>query len=76
MNQERIRTSEWLKLESLILARHCLTSSLSVYSFASFHTLQDDPTTRRWLQQLVHNVSGANRMAALQAAGLDHMLGN
>ncbi|KAK9155618.1 hypothetical protein Sjap_003098 [Stephania japonica] len=39
--------------------------------------LREDPTTKRWLQQLIHNVSGGSRVAALQAgAGLDHMLGN
>ncbi|XP_021894100.1 CCR4-NOT transcription complex subunit 9 [Carica papaya] len=36
--------------------------------------LQEDPTTRRWLQQLLHNVS-VNRVPALQAgAGFDHMM--
>lgn len=39
--------------------------------------LREDPTTRRWLQQLIHNVSGGNSMAALQAGGgFDHMMGN
>ncbi|KAK9133300.1 hypothetical protein Scep_012828 [Stephania cephalantha] len=39
--------------------------------------LREDPTTKRWLQQLIHNVSGGSRVAALQAgAGLDHMLAN
>ncbi|XXG77242.1 hypothetical protein AAC387_Pa08g1427 [Persea americana] len=54
--------------------KNCLPDMLRDATFNS--CLRDDPTTRRWLQQLVHNVSGANRMAALQAAGLDHMLGN
>ena len=45
-----------------------------------YHTLyfclQEDPTTRRWLQQLLHNVGG-NRVAAFQAGGgFDHMLVN
>lgn len=36
--------------------------------------LREDPTTRRWLQQLINNVNGAR--VALQAGGLDHMLMN
>uniref|UniRef100_A0A3Q7J5N7 Cell differentiation protein rcd1 n=1 Tax=Solanum lycopersicum TaxID=4081 RepID=A0A3Q7J5N7_SOLLC len=36
--------------------------------------LRDDPTTRRWLQQLINNVNGAR--VALQAGGFDHMLMN
>lgn len=36
---------------------------------------QDDPTTRRWLQQLVHNVQGPR--VAIQAGGaFDHMMVN
>ncbi|KAM7277809.1 hypothetical protein ACFE04_004943 [Oxalis oulophora] len=37
--------------------------------------LREDPTTRRWLQQLVHNVA-ASRVPTLQAGvGFEHMLG-
>ncbi|TMW86518.1 hypothetical protein EJD97_021275 [Solanum chilense] len=36
--------------------------------------LRDDPTTRRWLQQLINNVNGAR--VALQAGGFEHMLMN
>ncbi|KAL3352552.1 hypothetical protein AABB24_020513, partial [Solanum stoloniferum] len=36
--------------------------------------LREDPTTRRWLQQLINNVNGAR--VALQAGGFDHMLMN
>lgn len=48
---------------------------LSMFDFMLFYQcLQEDPTTRRWLQQLLHNV-GVNRVPTLQAgAGFDHML--
>lgn len=36
--------------------------------------IQEDPTTRKWLQQLLHNV-GVNRVPALQAGGgFDHLM--
>ena len=35
--------------------------------------IQEDPTTRRWLQQLLLNV-GVGRVPALQAGGFDHMM--
>ncbi|CAL9153145.1 unnamed protein product [Musa hybrid cultivar] len=38
--------------------------------------LRDDPATYRWLQQLLHNVAGANLVSSLRAGGLDHMMGN
>ncbi|KAJ0539740.1 putative armadillo-like helical protein [Helianthus annuus] len=37
--------------------------------------LREDPTTRRWLQQLVHNVQGP-RVGLQGAGGFDHMLVN
>ncbi|CAN4117808.1 unnamed protein product [Withania somnifera] len=52
--------------------RSCLPDMLRDTTFSS--CLREDPTTRRWLQQLLHNVSG-NRVA-LQAGGFDHMLVN
>lgn len=36
---------------------------------------QDDPTTRRWLQQLLHNVTGGGGMGGAPQPGLDHMMG-
>ncbi|RWW42192.1 hypothetical protein BHE74_00052271 [Ensete ventricosum] len=51
-------------------SRNVMTSQLHVL------LLQDDPATRRWLQQLLHNVAGGNLVASLQAGGLDHMMGN
>ncbi|KAL3612146.1 hypothetical protein D5086_003166, partial [Populus alba] len=39
--------------------------------------LIEDPTTRRWLQQLLHNVGGNRVVPGLQAGGgFDHMLVN
>jgi len=36
--------------------------------------MQEDPTARRWLQQLLHNI-GVNRVPALQGGGgFDHMM--
>lgn len=38
--------------------------------------IQEDPTTRKWLQQLIHNVGG-NRVPALQGGGgFDHLMVN
>lgn len=54
--------------------RNCLPDMLKDATFSS--CLREDPTTRRWLQQLLHNVGG-NRVAAFQAGGgFDHMLVN
>ncbi|KAF3683402.1 hypothetical protein FXO37_01911 [Capsicum annuum] len=50
--------------------RTCLPDMLRDTTFSSY--LREDTTTRRWLQQLLHNVSG-NRVA-LQAGGFDHLL--
>ncbi|KAF5195564.1 Cell differentiation rcd1 [Thalictrum thalictroides] len=36
----------------------------------------EDPTTKQKLQQLIHNVSERNKMTAVQAGGLDHMVAN
>ncbi|KAL6314231.1 hypothetical protein AAG906_011983 [Vitis piasezkii] len=44
--------------------RNCLPDMLKDTTFSS--CLREDPTTRRWLQQLLHNVGG-NRVAAFQA---------
>ncbi|GER54905.1 cell differentiation [Striga asiatica] len=54
--------------------RSCLPDMLRDATFSS--CLREDPTTRRWLQQLLHNVQGP-RVAAMQAgAGFDHMMVN
>ncbi|KAJ6893899.1 hypothetical protein NC652_027848 [Populus alba x Populus x berolinensis] len=54
--------------------RSCLPDMLRDATFSS--CLREDPTTRRWLQQLLHNVGG-NRVPGLQAGGgFDHMLVN
>ncbi|XP_037494476.1 CCR4-NOT transcription complex subunit 9 [Jatropha curcas] len=54
--------------------RSCLPDMLRDATFSS--CLREDPTTRRWLQQLLHNV-GVNRVPGLQAGGgFDHMLVN
>nr|KJB83498.1 hypothetical protein B456_013G250200 [Gossypium raimondii] len=54
--------------------RSCLPDMLRDATFSS--CLREDQTTRRWLQQLLHNV-GVNRVPTLQAgAGFDHMLVN
>eukprot|EP00262_Sarcandra_glabra_P011102 TRINITY_DN26814_c0_g1_i1.p1 TRINITY_DN26814_c0_g1~~TRINITY_DN26814_c0_g1_i1.p1 ORF type:complete len:326 (+),score=30.03 TRINITY_DN26814_c0_g1_i1:147-1124(+) len=54
--------------------KNCLPDSLRDATFSS--CLRDDATTRRWLQQLIHNVAGGNRVATLQAGGIDHLLAN
>ncbi|OMP04157.1 Rcd1 [Corchorus olitorius] len=52
--------------------RSCLPDMLRDATFSS--CLREDQTTRRWLQQLLHNV-GVNRVPTLQAGGgFDHML--
>ncbi|CAI0436348.1 unnamed protein product [Linum tenue] len=55
--------------------RSCLPEMLRDATFNS--CLREDPTTRRWLQQLLHNV-GVNRVpAGLQGGGgFEHMLVN
>ncbi|XP_044480922.1 CCR4-NOT transcription complex subunit 9-like isoform X1 [Mangifera indica] len=54
--------------------RSCLPDMLRDATFST--CLREDPTTRRWLQQLLHNV-GVNRVPALQAGGgFEHMLVN
>ncbi|KAF3670529.1 Cell differentiation protein RCD1 -like protein [Capsicum annuum] len=52
--------------------RNGLPDMLRDNTFSS--CLREDPTTRRWLQQLISNVNGAR--VALQAGGFDHMLMN
>ncbi|KAF7112250.1 hypothetical protein RHSIM_RhsimUnG0248500 [Rhododendron simsii] len=53
--------------------RSCLPDMLRDATFSA--CLRDDPTTRRWLQQLLHNVQGPR--GPLQAGGgFDHMLVN
>ncbi|KAG5546573.1 hypothetical protein RHGRI_018669 [Rhododendron griersonianum] len=52
--------------------RSCLPDMLRDATFST--CLREDPTTRRWLQQLLHNVQGPR--VALQAGGFDHMLVN
>ncbi|KAJ1389543.1 Armadillo-like helical [Sesbania bispinosa] len=52
--------------------RSCLPDMLRDATFSS--CLHEDPTTRKWLQQLLHNV-GMNRLPSLQAGGgFDHMM--
>ncbi|ONI21278.1 hypothetical protein PRUPE_2G057500 [Prunus persica] len=54
--------------------RSCLPEALRDATFSG--CLREDPTTRRWLQQLLHNVS-VSRVPALQAGGgFDHMMVN
>ncbi|XP_008794446.1 CCR4-NOT transcription complex subunit 9-like isoform X2 [Phoenix dactylifera] len=54
--------------------RTCLPEMLRDGTFNN--CLRDDAATRRWLQQLLHNVSGGNLVASIQAGGLDHMMAN
>ncbi|MED6169834.1 CCR4-NOT transcription complex subunit 9, variant 2 [Stylosanthes scabra] len=52
--------------------RSCLPDMLRDATFSN--CLREDPTTRRWLTQLLHNV-GVSRVPALQAGGgFDHMM--
>ncbi|WVY89210.1 hypothetical protein V8G54_034724 [Vigna mungo] len=52
--------------------RTCLPDMLRDATFSS--CLREDPTARRWLQQLLHNI-GVNRVPALQGGGgFDHMM--
>ncbi|CAB4278009.1 unnamed protein product [Prunus armeniaca] len=54
--------------------RSCLPEALRDATFSG--CLREDPTTRRWLQQLLHNVA-VSRVPALQAGGgFDHMMVN
>ncbi|KAG8043460.1 hypothetical protein GUJ93_ZPchr0458g22712 [Zizania palustris] len=50
----------------------CLPDMLKDGTFNN--CLRDDPTTRRWLQQLLHNVTGGGMGGAPQP-GMDHMMG-
>ncbi|PIA27353.1 hypothetical protein AQUCO_07900006v1 [Aquilegia coerulea] len=53
--------------------RNCLPEMLRDGTFNN--CLRDDATTKRWLQQLLHNVSGGNRVPSPQSlAALEHML--
>ncbi|XP_020588307.1 cell differentiation protein RCD1 homolog isoform X2 [Phalaenopsis equestris] len=54
--------------------QNCLPEMLKDGTFNN--CLRDDPATRRWLQQLLHNISGGSLVSALQPGGLEHMLGN
>ncbi|KAA8523646.1 hypothetical protein F0562_010069 [Nyssa sinensis] len=51
--------------------RSCLPDMLRDATFSS--CLREDPTTRRWLQQLLHNVQGP-RVALQAGGGFDHLL--
>ncbi|XP_060960519.1 uncharacterized protein LOC115722515 isoform X4 [Cannabis sativa] len=54
--------------------RSCLPDMLRDATFSG--CLREDPTTRRWLQQLLHNV-GVSRVPTLQAGtGFEHMMVN
>ncbi|XP_057429547.1 uncharacterized protein LOC130722736 [Lotus japonicus] len=53
--------------------RSCLPDMLRDATFSS--CLREDTTTRRWLQQLLHNV-GSGRVPAMQAGGFDHIMVN
>lgn len=50
----------------------CLPDMLKDGTFNN--CLRDDPATRRWLQQLLHNVTGGGGMGAAPQSGLDHMM--
>ncbi|XP_074567597.1 uncharacterized protein LOC141824246, partial [Curcuma longa] len=54
--------------------RGCLPEMLKDGTFNN--CLRDDPATRRWLTQLLHNVSNTNLVASLQPGGFDHLMGN
>ncbi|XP_042439209.1 CCR4-NOT transcription complex subunit 9-like [Zingiber officinale] len=54
--------------------RGCLPEMLKDGTFNN--CLRDDPATRRWLTQLLHNVSNTNLGASLQQGGFDHLMGN
>ncbi|CAB4265399.1 unnamed protein product [Prunus armeniaca] len=61
-------------LQACDALRNCLPDTLREATFNNF--LCEDPTTRRWLQQLLQNV-GVNRLPALQGGGgFDHMMVN
>ncbi|KAG6423839.1 hypothetical protein SASPL_114243 [Salvia splendens] len=51
--------------------RSCLPDMLRDATFSS--CLREDPTTRRWLQQLLLNVQGPR--VAMEAGGFDHLMG-
>ncbi|XP_048498519.1 uncharacterized protein LOC104891695 isoform X1 [Beta vulgaris subsp. vulgaris] len=53
--------------------RSCLPDMLKDATFAS--CLREDPTTRKWLQQLLHNVGG-QRVTFQPGTGFEHMLVN
>lgn len=54
--------------------RSCLPDMLRDATFST--CLHEDPTTRRWLQQLLNNVQAQGPRVALQGgAGFDHLLG-
>ncbi|GKV22209.1 hypothetical protein SLEP1_g32093 [Rubroshorea leprosula] len=53
--------------------RSCLPDMLRDATFSS--CLHEDPTTRRWLQQLLHNVA-VSRVTMQAGGGFDHMLVN
>ncbi|KAH7546766.1 hypothetical protein FEM48_Zijuj01G0236200 [Ziziphus jujuba var. spinosa] len=53
--------------------RSCLPDMLRDATFSS--CLREDPTTRRWLQQLIHNVGMSRGVSALQpGGGFEHMI--
>ncbi|XP_039127818.1 CCR4-NOT transcription complex subunit 9-like isoform X2 [Dioscorea cayenensis subsp. rotundata] len=55
--------------------QNCLPDMLKDGTFNN--CLRDDPATRRWLQQLLHNVAmGSPVPVGMQTARLDHMMGN
>ncbi|KAI4321966.1 hypothetical protein MLD38_035284 [Melastoma candidum] len=54
--------------------RHCLPDMLRDGTFSA--CLREDPTTRRWLQQLL-SIVGGNRVSPLQSGGgFEHMMVN
>ncbi|PKA57008.1 hypothetical protein AXF42_Ash002312 [Apostasia shenzhenica] len=59
------------------LLKHIIRCYLRLSDNPRFVQGIDDPATRRWLQQLLHNVSGGGGLAsALQPGGLEHILGS
>ncbi|KAI0497582.1 hypothetical protein KFK09_020813 [Dendrobium nobile] len=54
--------------------QNCIPEMLKDGTFNN--CLRDDVATRRWLQQLLHNISGGSLVSTLQPTGFEHMLGS
>lgn len=66
-----LRLSDNLRARDAL--RNCLPEALRDATFLP--CLRDDPTTRRWLQQLLHNVHGGQRVPMQAGGGFDRMMG-